>query len=130
MMNAGTTYDPAGNLTRLSMGGETFEYEYDGLSMKRSLVSTTDQAKVFHYACLLSRADDERFTAFECVSGIGPSIFASRDQCTLWTMRDLDGKMRRSWAQQIEVQHWTSREDNIFPAAHGHGYRATVEAPP
>jgi YD repeat-containing protein len=96
----GTTYDPAGNLTRLTLGGETFEYEYDGLSMMRSLVSNTDQAKVFLY-----NADDERFAIFECVSGFGPSTCASGEQRTLWYMRDLGGKVLRTWELQVELDY-------------------------
>jgi len=46
---AGTLYHVAGNITRLSMGGEVLRYDHDGVSMMRSLISNTDQARSFLY---------------------------------------------------------------------------------
>lgn len=104
----GTSYDVAGNLTRLSIGGEVFEYEYDGVSMMRSLISNTDQAKVFLYD-----ANNERVAVFSCFTGAG-SACASADQEILWTVRDLDGLVLRAWEERIGAGGWRWREDNIF----------------
>ncbi|MCP4549465.1 MAG: RHS repeat-associated core domain-containing protein, partial [bacterium] len=84
----GASYDAAGNLTDVVLGGETFKYTYDAASMMKYLQSTSGIAKVFLYD-----ANDERVVTFDC----------PLDSCGLdtaqetWTLRRLDGKVLRAY---------------------------------
>jgi len=85
------------------------QYDYAGVCMMRSLISNTDQARVFLYD-----ASDERIALFECVTGAGQSACAGSGEDVLWTVRDLDGKVLRVWDQRFQANGWTWVEDNIF----------------
>jgi hypothetical protein len=54
-------YDAGGNLTDVTLGGESYQYTYDPLNMMKHLQSDTGQARVFLYD-----ADDERIMTFDC----------------------------------------------------------------
>jgi hypothetical protein len=84
-------YDAGGNLTDVTLGGETYEYTYDPLNMMKYLQSDTGQARVFLYD-----ADDERIMTFDCAFVDGDC--ATEPQLTT-TIRGLDGKVLRIYNQ-------------------------------
>jgi len=78
------SYDGSGNLLLTSLGGQTQQYDYDGLNMLRS-VQSSSEAKGFIYT-----ADDERLVEWDFTT----------DPWTLsWSIRDLDGKVLRRWEE-------------------------------
>jgi len=78
------SYDGSGNLLLTSLGGQTQQYDYDGLNMLRSVQSSTE-AKGFIYT-----ADDERLVEWD---------FTTDPRTLHWSIRDLDGKVLRRWKE-------------------------------
>ncbi|MCP4540040.1 MAG: RHS repeat-associated core domain-containing protein, partial [Chloroflexi bacterium] len=100
----GATYDAAGNLTEIVLGGETFKYTYDALNMMKYLQSNQGRARVSLYD-----ADDRRVAAFDC----------PLDSCGLhtaeetWTLRGLDGKVLRTYSHP-GGEDWNWQTDHVF----------------
>ena len=97
-------HDAAGNLTKFALDGEVAEYTYDALNMMKHLRTNTDLARIFLYT-----AGDERLATFECVE----DVCESRGSSETWTLRDLDGKVLRSWVHPWN-EGWQWKEDHVF----------------
>jgi hypothetical protein len=103
----GTQYDAGGNLTHLSLGGETTEYVYDSSNMMKSLSSSEDQARIFIY-----NADDARILTFDC-AGLGTSTCASHPAKETWTLRGLGNEVLRVWSHPFGG-YWRWDTDYIY----------------
>ena len=97
-------HDAAGNLTKFVLDSEVAEYTYDALNMMKHLRTNTDLARIFLYT-----AGDERLATFECVE----DVCQSRGSSETWTLRDLDGKVLRSWVHPWS-EGWQWKEDHVF----------------
>jgi RHS repeat-associated protein len=103
MTDAG--YDAGGNVTDLTLGGETYQYTYDPLNMMKYLQSDTGQARVFLYD-----ADDERIMTFDCA--FVDAACAVPAQLTT-TIRGLDVKVLRVYKQPFGGA-WDWERDYVY----------------
>ena len=81
-----TTYDAAGNNTKLALGGITYEYGFDASGQMEFLKSSANQGKVFFYD-----SADERLMTWHCpLNSCGEnSAFET------WTLRGLGAEVLR-----------------------------------
>ncbi len=107
----GALYDAAGNLTKMTLGGESYSYVFDASNMMKSLASTNDQARVFVY-----NADDERILTFDC-AGLGSSTCAGAPAQETWTLRGLGNEVLRVWTHPFG-QPWRWEMDYIYRGGH------------
>jgi RHS repeat-associated protein len=98
-------YDAGGNLTDITLSGETYEYTYDPLNMMKYLQSDTGQARVFLYD-----ADDERIMTFDCAFVDGDCAVPA--QLTT-KIRGLDGKVLRIYNQPFGGT-WNWERDYVY----------------
>ncbi len=98
LSGAGTAYDAAGNLT--AWNGAT--YEYDAFDQMRHYVSGNEEWLYIY------DADDERVWSFK------PGIPGVSSRFDRWTLRDLSGKVLRTY--EASGYNWTGSvaEDDVY----------------
>ena len=99
------TYDAGGNLTNLTVGGESYQYTYDPLNAMKYLQSTDGQARVFLYD-----ADDERLLAFDCAFVQGKCGTEAQVNATV---RGLDAKVLRVYEYPF-YGRWNWKRDYVY----------------
>jgi len=88
----GGTYDAAGNLTVITLGGVRYEYGFEAAGQLEFMRSNNHQATVYFYD-----AADERLLSWDCPNSTPNSSCGNGSALEHWTLRGLGGEVLRTF---------------------------------